>query len=398
MKEMKVLIITKSLTGGGAERVATNLAGELAKYVDVKLVVFNAKNNTYGTTVPTVDLHIPEDKGKNKILWHWNAYRKVKEIKKEFRPTHSISFLAEPDLANVLTRDNEKIIISVRNKRSGGNQSKFIFMKNKWVFSQADKIIALSQMVRYDLINVFGTKPENVVSIYNPCYTTEISEKIRKNDMTENERVFFRSNKGRIVITAGRLSEQKGQWHLIRAFKSVIGAIPEAKLVILGQGNEEKYLKELIVNLGLEKSVRMLGYKANPYVYLYNSDLFAFPSIYEGLGNVLIECMACALPIISADCPYGPKELLAPSEDFRTAVKEINYAEYGVLVPPMSKERLSAAEPLQSSEENLANAIINLLCNDELRMQYKEKILKRGLDFSPDIITKQWLSELQNME
>lgn len=391
------MIIVKNLSGGGAERVATNLATCLSKSEEVILVVFNAENNTYGSTVETFDLNMPENKGLFKFVWHMKARRKVKKIKEKYQITHAISFMAEPDLANVMSRGKEKVLISVRNKHSSSSPTKFHFLKNKWVFSQADAIVAISKMVKQDLIEAFGVSGNIITPIYNPCYIDAIEKKIEEVVMTEAEKFFFSENKGKIVITAGRLEPQKGQWHLIRAFKRVMEAVPNAKLVILGQGSEQEYLKKIIKELSLQESVFLLGFKENPYPYLAAADLFAFSSVFEGLGNILVECMACHLPVVSADYPYGAKELLAPGEDFSSPTHDIDYAEYGVLVPPMDSRKLAPSEPLTHSEDCLAQVIIKLLCDDNLRNNYKNRIEKRGKDFSPDVITKQWIQVLESI-
>lgn len=398
MERMKIMIIEKNLSGGGAEHVATNLATCLSKTEDVILVVFNAKNNTYGSTVRTIDLHMPESKGKMKLLWHLKARNKVAKIKKEFGITHAISFMAEPDLANVMSRGTEKVIISVRNKHSSSSPTKLHFMKNAWVFKQADAIVAISKMVKKDLVDAFGVDEQRITPIYNPCYIDTINSKIQENVFTDKEKNFFRVNKGKIVITAGRLEPQKGQWHLIRAFKKVVSSVPNAKLIILGQGTEKKYLETLIKELHLDNNIKMLGYKANPYPYIAYSDLFAFTSVFEGLGNILVECMACKLPVVSSDYPYGAKELLAPTEKFDEFVQDIEFAEFGILVPPMSKKKYTATDSLDKSEEYMADAIIRLLQDDELRNEYRKRIEKRGNDFAPDAITEQWLSVLRNIK
>lgn len=394
---MNIMIIEKSLSGGGAERVATNLASCLSKTEDVILVVFNARNNTYGSTVKTIDLSMPENKGLLKILWHMKARNKVKKLKKKYQITHSISFMAEPDLANVTSKGNEKVIISVRNKHSSSSPTKFHFYKNKWVFGQADAIVAISKMVKQDLIKSFGIKDSIITSVYNPCYIDIIQKRIEEDIMNENEKAFFVKNKGKIAITVGRLEPQKGQWHLIRAFGTVVDKIPDAKLVIMGQGSEKLYLENLIEDMKLGNNVLLFGYKANPYPYLASSDLFVFSSVFEGLGNILVECMACRVPVISSDYQYGARELLAPGENISNTTNNIEYAEYGVLVPPMDGKKLTSDEPLTHSELCLSDAIVKLLSDNELRNKYKIQIEKRGKDFSPENITNQWLKILRGM-
>lgn len=393
---MKVLIIAKKLTGGGAERVATNLATCLSKHVDTELAVINGDHNTYGSTVKTIDLHMPDDKGKLKFLWHYKVYKKIKEIKRKDEITHSISFMAEADLSNVLSRGKEKVLISVRNKHSSSCPTRFHFMKNRWVFNRADRLVSLSKMVKVDLVESFGVDAKKIFPIYNPCYYNDIEKKCAEDIMNGQEKDFFAKNHGKVVITAGRLEKQKGQWHLIRAFKRVHDKVPDAKLVILGQGTEENYLESLITELELQNSVFLYGFKANPYAYMAKADVFAFSSLFEGLGNILVECMACKLPIVSVDCPYGPKELLAPDKDFRSFITTMEYAEYGILVPPMDGVKYKAEDTLTQSERVFADALVEILIDADLRLKYKKLITERGKDFLPDKITNQWLEVLKS--
>lgn len=394
---MNIMIIVKNLTGGGAERVATNLATCLSEYENVILVVFNCDCNTYGSTVKTINMHMPKDKGKLRVLWHFKAQSIIRKLKKQYKITHAISFMSEPDLANVLSRTNEKIVISVRNKSSSLAPTRTHLLKDSWVYNQADAVVSLSKMVKKDLVDVCKVDSSKITPIYNPCYIDKIVKKSEENVLTEFEKNIFDNYSGNVVITAGRLEFQKGQWHLIRAFKNVVKKIPNAKLLVLGQGAEEKYLRDLIDELDLKESVYLLGYKSNPYPYLSKADLFAFSSLFEGLGNILVECMACKLPIVSADYPYGAKELLDPNEDLDSFVDDIRFGQYGVLVPPMKQIRYSSTDVIDRSEELLASAIIQILSDRQLLSEYKKKICERGYDFTASEITKQWLAVLENL-
>lgn len=389
----KILVIISDLTGGGAERVATNLATCLAQENDTEVIlaVEYITADNYGATVKTVNLHMPKDKGKLKIFWHIKLTQKLKKIKKEYEITHSISFLSEPSLANVLSKKKDMVIVSERNYVSA-QKSNILKIKEKWLLKRADKVVALSEMVRQDLINNFKVLSDKIVTIYNPCYVDKILKQSREKILSKEEIAFFKDNAKKVVITAGRLVDQKGQWHLIRAFSAVIKRNPEAKLIILGQGENKEYLFDLIRKLKLENNVFLWGYKDNPYPYLRNADLFAFSSVYEGLGNIIVECMACCLPTISVDCKFGPKELLNPDSDLNEQVTKITYGEYGVLVPSVNGQKYSASDPLIESEEYLSEAIFNLLNNESLRLHYREKIRERAKDFDPLIITKQWLA------
>ena len=101
---MNILIMTRLLTSGGAERVAANLATELNKSHNVILVVFDGRNATYDCDADVIDLKMPmQKKPIKKALWYLKAIKKVQIIKKKFSITHTISFLNEADFINVLT-------------------------------------------------------------------------------------------------------------------------------------------------------------------------------------------------------------------------------------------------------------------------------------------------------
>ena len=114
-------------------------------------------------------------------------------------------------------------------------------------------------------------------------------------------------------------------------------------------------------------------------------------------GIVIVECMACHVPVVTSDYPYGAKELLASGDNYSITTDDIKYAEYGVLIPPMDEKKYEADEPLTHSELCLSDAIICLLNNDDLRNKYKLQIEKRGKDFSPEKITNQWLKILKSL-
>ncbi len=390
----RILIIINSLTGGGAERVATNLATCLDESNNVTLVVEHIDGSNYGSTVNTLDLHMPLKKGMLKIFWHLSLAGKLRKVKRELDITHSISFLSEPSLANVLSRRSEMVIVSERNYLSA-KKSKILHLKEEWLLKHADMVVALSEMVRKDIIDNFGVPKKKVVTIYNPCYVGSIQQKIKEEVFSSEEKEFFDSNKGKIVISAGRLVDQKGHWHLIRAFAKVIEKIADAKLIILGQGENRGYLEKLIAQLGLSENIILFGYKANPYPYLASADLFVFSSLFEGLGNIIIECMACGLPVISTDCKYGPKELLAPGYDYENQIYEILLGQYGVLIPPLDGRKYEAKDDLTREEEIMAEAIITMLEDDDLRLHYQEQIRNRAMDFTPERITQQWIDILQ---
>ena len=175
------------------------------------------------------------------------------------------------------------------------------------------------------------------------------------------------------------MTQQKGQWHLIKAMRVLQDKYKFAdfKLIILGCGELHKSLENLIDILDLNNCVEMVGFVNDPQTYFLNGDLFVFPSLCEGLGNVLVEAMSCGIPIISTDCPHGPRELLAPKTDCRKVSSTNEKEEFGILIPPFATEAEDFVNTeISKAEENLADVIYETLMNSEMRNKYSKKVLK----------------------
>jgi glycosyltransferase involved in cell wall biosynthesis len=162
------------------------------------------------------------------------------------------------------------------------------------------------------------------------------------------------------IINVGRLIEQKDQQTLIRAFAKVRSHRP-CRLVILGEGEKRATLTALAKALGVGMDVLMPGFVANPFSWIKKSAVFVLSSRFEGLANVLIEAMQCGVPVISADCPSGPAEIL---ED----------GQWGKLFPPGDVDALASA---------IGEALDGKLVAD---------VRQRAADFSIDRAVSQYLA------
>ncbi len=117
------------------------------------------------------------------------------------------------------------------------------------------------------------------------------------------------------IVSIGRLSDEKGHRYLIQAYasymqESLIGRLPPADLHLIGDGVLRKELQSMAADLGVSESVFFHGQIPSPFAFLSQCDLFCLPSLYEGMPNVLLEAMACRVPILATDTPQGPGELL----------------------------------------------------------------------------------------
>ena len=206
--------------------------------------------------------------------------------------------------------------------------------------------------------------------------------------LNKKEEQIFKKNK--VIINVGRLNEQKGQKYLIYAVKKLKleNRLKDIKLVIVGDGPYRELLLKIIKKEKLENDVYLLGKKINPYKYMYNSYLFILTSLWEGFPNVILEAMACGLPVISSDCKSGPKEILSKKS---IDVKDIVLADYGILIPTLNNNEKSFIDLIKK-------AIALLIENKELYVKYKKKVSLRVKKFKIENIIKDWRSIIAKLE
>jgi glycosyltransferase involved in cell wall biosynthesis len=175
----------------------------------------------------------------------------------------------------------------------------------RWFYPWANRVVAVSKGVANDLSKVTGIPVERIDVIYNPVVTpgllTEASATL--------EHPWFQPGMPPVVLAAGRLTGQKDFPTLIRAFAQV-RQDRAVRLIILGEGEERSNLENLSHDLGLETEVSLPGFLLNPYPYMRRASVFALSSRWEGLPGALIEAMYCGIPLVSTDCPHGPREIL----------------------------------------------------------------------------------------
>lgn len=114
------------------------------------------------------------------------------------------------------------------------------------------------------------------------------------------------------IVAAGRLEECKGFDTVIDAVNELVNVRDHLNIAvsIAGRGSQETQLKELVNQHCLEQVVRFIGFLENPYPLIQSADLFCLTSRYEGMPNVLVEAMSLGVPVLSVDCPHGPRDIL----------------------------------------------------------------------------------------
>ncbi len=192
-------------------------------------------------------------------------------------------------------------------------------------FPLADQIVVISQGLVREIATVIQQPPERLRVIYNPVITSHVFQRA-----AESPPHPWLNNKNKpVILGAGRLTQQKDFFTLIKAFRLLKSNL-DARLLIIGEGEDRPQLENLIRQLNLQEDVCLANHQENPYTYMKNSDIFVLCSIWEGFGNVLVEAMAVGTPVISTDCESGPAEILEQGK-------------YGQLVPIQNPLALSEA-------------------------------------------------------
>jgi glycosyltransferase involved in cell wall biosynthesis len=372
MKNIKFII--NSMGSGGAEKVMSLLLEELSsKNYDLELICLE-KDNFYpvpkNVGVKYLSKSTKLETGIKKLIKLPILAFRYKKHCKGTEADISISFMNRSNYINILAKIlgmKNKIIISERAMPSLQHKSGLQGFVNRFLikllYNKASKTIANSIGNSIDLIEKFGVN--NVTIINNPINIKQINE-------LSNEKVDIKLDKFSFV-TVGRLDSGKNHQILIKAMKDI-----EAYLYIIGDGPIKKDLESMIKNYKLEHKIFLLGRQENPYKYISKMDCFLFSSLYEGFPNVLVEALACGLPIISSDCQSGPREILVPNSDRSECLIEgMELNEYGILIPI-------------NNEQNLKEAMKSMMDQENLKDKYSQNAFARANDFDIKIIIKQY--------
>jgi glycosyltransferase involved in cell wall biosynthesis len=191
----------------------------------------------------------------------------------------------------------------------------------------ADAVVAVSGGVASDLASLLGPGARRRVSvIYNPVLPADWRE-LADSPLDDP---WFAKGAPPVVLAVGRLSAEKNLPLLLDAFAVLGRRGCAARLVIIGEGPERARLEAKIRGAGFADTVRLDGESFCVMAYMRRSAVFVLTSTFEGFGNVLVEAMAAGIPVVSTDCPVGPREILADGR-------------YGQLVTEASAETMADA-------------------------------------------------------
>ena len=299
-----------TLSGGGAERVMVNLAhGMTDRGYPVDLVVAAAEGELLGQlplAVRLVDLRAGRV---------FRSLRPLIGYLRRERPRILVSSLGHANVvalwAAKLARRGTPVMVTVHNTMSQSTPDQGRLAGGLWsyllrtFYPWATAVVAVSRGAADDLARTSGLPRERVRVVYNPVITPAMLALARQ----PPDHPWFAPLQPPVILGVGRLTRQKDFPTLIRSFAE-LRRDRAVRLMILGEGEERSRLEALIDELGLTEDVALPGFRDNAMAYMAGSALFVLSSAWEGLPTVLIEALAAGTPVVSTDCPSGPKEIL----------------------------------------------------------------------------------------
>jgi len=340
----RVAFLLPSLAGGGAARVALNLADEmLRRDLGVDLVVCRDAG-PYRDQLPAgIEVHVLRRGSRLRARrlalaasgGNWRAL--ARPVLLALRDTPPLPFL--PDLSDWLRRARPDALIAGKTHtnlvalwaaRLARSPTRLLVTQHsvlsreiaspkgrrwRWRFvaplvaatyPSADAIVAVSDAVADDLCRTTGLARERITTIYNPV-SIDAAQALAREPI---DHPWLAPGQPPVVLGVGRLRPSKDFATLLRAFAR-LRAQRSVRLVLLGDGEQRSALEALARELRIAEDVALPGFVDNPFAWMARAAVLALTSRYEALGNVLIEALAVGCPVVGSLCPGGPRELLA---------------------------------------------------------------------------------------
>ncbi len=389
----KVVILVNSLLAGGAERFVSLVLASLADDFETHLLLLE---NIIEYDLPPGQIVV--DLGTNgvrsadvsNLLRMPFVAHSIKKYCNDNSIQLLVSFSNRPNMAACLAKKfglKATLFISERTYTAAlysqnslrGKIGRFI---TSTLYPWADAILPNSKGSRESLENDFNIK-SNYVEIKNAIVIDDIrSKKDESVDDVSFDRFTF--------VCVGGFRLVKNHRMLVKAFAGVKNQ--DSQLLLIGTGYKlhgEGYkamqeIRDMVKSLGLEQRVLFLGQKENPFKYLSRSDCFVLSSDFEGFPNVLLEALSCGLPVISTDCPTGPREILAPGTKAKnTELGSYENGEYGLLVSP-------------GNATAMTSAMEEIIRNEKLRRELTAKSGDRAKEFDSKVVMKEFYQLIAN--
>lgn len=310
MKPLRLLVVRPTLATGGADRVTLTLLRHFDRQLfEPTLALMRAEGALLAEVPPDVEV---VDLGAANL---WVAAKPLRQLIAQRRPDVLFSTSSGTNITAARARGKRGGPRLVLSERSGLVRDRpplkqwALTTAKRRLYPRADCITAVSRGVAGDLESRLGLDPERIVVVHNPVVTPELE---RRAAQSVSEPWFDEETP--VLIAAGRLESVKGFDLLIEAVRQV-REHHDCRLILLGEGPLRDALQRQIESAGLAPHVKMPGFVDNPYAYMSRSQMFVLSSHFEGLPAVLIQAMACGIPVVTTDCPFGPAEVVTDGQD-----------------------------------------------------------------------------------
>ena len=361
--EKKIAFFIIDLYRGGGEKVVVDLSNDLVQRgFDVDLVLVKKRGpylDLVDKNVEIVDLDV------DRIIF---SLPKLIRYLKQNKPKALLSISKHPHLisiwAKMISRVDTKIILRLGIPFSRGGskanwRERILPILIKMFYPFADLIVGNSEFITNDFRSVVKVKDSKITTIYSPKPTEEILSK-----SLEKTGEDWLDNKDKpVIISVGRLTEQKGFTTLLEAFIKSQEKI-DSRLIILGNGEDQEVLEKMAISSGVSDKFKIIGFQKNPYAFMAKSDIYVLPSRYEGMPNAMIEAMICGVPVIASDIP--------------PAVEITRNGEFGINYP-------------LDNVDTLAGEMVGMLGDKNKLEMFGKKAKERVKVFDHEVIMKRYI-------
>ena len=295
----KIAIFLPSLRGGGAQRVAVDVANGLARRgIPIDIVLASGEGVYHQLLDPSISVIVFGVKHVRQAIFPLVSYLKRVQPATLLAIQRNAALVAV--IASKLTQWKGNVVARETNSfhKVPGRYSDFrdliLASLIKFSYRFVNCVIAPSRGVATELSYL-----PHVVTIPNPVTIPEVIENL------DHERPF--------ILGVGSLDKQKRFNDLIYAFGCLQSdyGMTNLDLIILGEGPDKDELLDFSKKLGVNDRLKMPGFVNDPFKYMRSAKVFVLASGWEGMPNVLIQAMACGAPVVATDCPHGPREILA---------------------------------------------------------------------------------------
>ena len=389
-----VLLIIPELGNGGAQVSILKLVRILSERYLVYLCVFHTQLKAqYPSHVRIIDLKTPPTSNVFRKLFNWyKRFLSIRKIKRDQEINVSISYLEGANYLNIISRRNEKVVASIRGSKTNDRQIDGILGKLRkgflipQLYQKADTIVTVSRGLEYEMASDYNIDSGKIITIPNFYDLRYIYQQAQQRLPQDYQYLFNKP----VLVHSGRFHQQKEHLKLLEVFRLVRQQV-DCRLLLLGDGKLKADIKNRAQSLKLVVSedakpvdVCLVGFQQNPFQFITRANLFVFTSSWEGFPNALAEAMICGTPVISTDCPTGPRELLAPETDIAYQTAEPEETLYGWLMPLLNDQR---------AIEQWADRVIHLLNKPDATKATAAR--QRMEEFSQEKIARQWFEIIE---